>query len=645
MKTFPQRQVHLDFHTSPLIPDVGVEFDAREFARTFKKAHVNSVTVFAKCHHGMSYYPTRTGTPHPALKGRDLLGEQIEALHREGIRCPIYTTIAWEEDVARRFPQWRQVRADGSFARSGPITGGISWWFVNWLHPDYLDYVEAHVRELIERYDVDGFFFDIVFFDGQSCWSDVTRKFREKHGFLSADPATQARFQDLAQTLFCRRFFRLVRGLRPQATCFFNCTNIMFADSRMGARSRADATTHYEIESLPSGAWGYYHFPRQARQLSNWGKPWIGMTGRFQKSWGDFGGIKPQAALEYECFRSQALGGGNSVGDQLPPRGTLDPAAYELIGAVYAQCEAAEPFYAGSAAMPQVGIVLPSDDKSIEGAVLMCEESHYDCAVLDDADDPTAFDLVILPDNVNITPKLTQKLRAFHRRGGKVLASHRALPEFLPLRVVSEVDKYPTYWRTRASDRVVYEPGLNVVPGPGVEVLIRRVLPYFKRTDEHFSSHFQTPPVARPDRYPAAVAGKNFVYFADPIFREYRQCGNLAVRDGWRAAMERLIGPPPFGAGLPTTMLVYPRRRGNDLLLTLLHYAPVRKALEIDVCEERLSFAGEELRLPPAAQTVRVFGSGETLPRTASGAFILPPAKGRLLLEAPDFFRHWRDRD
>jgi hypothetical protein len=27
------RQVHLDFHTAPSIPDVGKEFDATEFAR------------------------------------------------------------------------------------------------------------------------------------------------------------------------------------------------------------------------------------------------------------------------------------------------------------------------------------------------------------------------------------------------------------------------------------------------------------------------------------------------------------------------------------------------------------------------------------------------------------------------------------
>ncbi len=99
--SYPLRQVHLDYHNSPFIPDVGIEFDAREFAAQLKRAHINSVTIFAKCHHGQCYYPTKVGAQHPALNGRDLLGEQIEALHREGIRCPIYTTIVWEEDAAQ----------------------------------------------------------------------------------------------------------------------------------------------------------------------------------------------------------------------------------------------------------------------------------------------------------------------------------------------------------------------------------------------------------------------------------------------------------------------------------------------------------------------------------------------------------------
>ena len=70
------RQIHLDFHTSPLIPDVGKDFNAEEFADTLVEARVNWVTLFGKCHHGMSYYPTKAGVQHPSLKF-DLLGQQI----------------------------------------------------------------------------------------------------------------------------------------------------------------------------------------------------------------------------------------------------------------------------------------------------------------------------------------------------------------------------------------------------------------------------------------------------------------------------------------------------------------------------------------------------------------------------------------
>jgi len=662
-----QRQVHLDFHTSPHIPDVGVEFDPVEFAKTMKAAHVNSVTIFGKCHHGMSYYPTKIGTQHPALKGRDLLGEQIEALHREGIRCPIYTTVCWEEDAAQKHPEWRQMRRNGTFARVGnadptkpPHPGG--WQYLNYLHPDYQDYIEEHVRELLASYDVDGLFFDILFFDGDACWSEASVRFREKHGLMSSDAATHVKFEALAQEAFIKRFSAQIQSQKKDATIFYNSVNSLFADSQVGARVRHEHQTHWELESLPSGFWGYFHFPRLARALGSWGKPWLGMTGRFQTTWGDFGGLKPQPALEYECFRSQAHGGANSVGDQLPPRGQLDKGAYDLIGAVFRQCAEAEPFYAGSTACRQIGIVAPGypgldlsqGDKSLEGAVQMCEEAHYDAIVLDDESPLEGLDLIVLPDSVQITPKLAAKLNDWRKAGGTLILSDRSgfdaegkmMLDGIPLRRKGEVTLFPTYWRSRAefhpalarSDRVAYLAG-SEVEAEGCEVLVERVLPYFKRTDLTFSSHFQTPPIAEANAFPAVVKGEGFVYFADPIFLEYRQYGNIAQRDGWQQAMLDLAGPAPFGHELPKTVLSVPRRRGDDLILTLLHYIPTRKALESDMIEERSSFAGEKLHLPEAAKSVRVFGSQEELPRAEDGAWILPATKGRLLLEVPGFFK------
>ena len=188
------------------------------------------------------------------------------------------------------------------------------------------------------------------------------------------------------------------------------------------------------------------------------------------------------------------------------------------------------------------------------------------------------------------------------------------------------------------TDRVFYQQGL-VLEALGCEMLVERVLPYFKRDDVHYCSHLQTPPRPEASRHPAVLAGDRFVVFADPIFREYRQSGNIAARDAWRLAMRRLIGPAPYGDGLASTVQIYPRRRGADLILTLLHYIPVRKALNIEMIEERSSFAGQVLRLPETASCVRVF-RGQPLVREKSGGFLLPSAAaGRLLLEVPGFFR------
>ena len=94
MQKLSARQVHLDFHTSENIGNVGAAFDKRDFQKALQLGNVNSVTVFAKCHHSWSYYPTRVGKRHPNLK-IDLLGQQIEACHEIGIRAPIYYTVGW----------------------------------------------------------------------------------------------------------------------------------------------------------------------------------------------------------------------------------------------------------------------------------------------------------------------------------------------------------------------------------------------------------------------------------------------------------------------------------------------------------------------------------------------------------------------
>jgi alpha-L-fucosidase len=161
---FPRRTIHLDFHTGPAVPDVGAEFDPEQFAETFAAAHVDSVTVFAKCHHGHLYYPTDRPERHPNLRpGLDLLGDQIEALHSRGIRAPIYLSVQVDEYAANTHPEWiartedlRQVKRAASAFEAG-------WQILDMSSP-YQDYVAEQLAEVLHRFaPVDGMFLDM-------CW-------------------------------------------------------------------------------------------------------------------------------------------------------------------------------------------------------------------------------------------------------------------------------------------------------------------------------------------------------------------------------------------------------------------------------------------------------------------------------------------
>lgn len=53
---------------------------------------------------------------------------------------------------------------------------------------------------------------------------------------------------------------------------------------RRGRRDLAHVNSHLELESLPTGGWGYDHFPLSARYAQTLGMEFLGMTGKFHTS-------------------------------------------------------------------------------------------------------------------------------------------------------------------------------------------------------------------------------------------------------------------------------------------------------------------------------------------------------------------------
>jgi putative glycosyl hydrolase-like family 6 (GHL6) protein/glycosyl hydrolase family 42 (putative beta-galactosidase) len=649
------RQIHLDFHTSALIPDVGARFDAEAFVRTLAEARVNSVTCFSRCHHGMIYHDTRFEARHPHLKV-NLLKEQIEACHAAGIRVPVYISVGLDEFMARKHPEWIEVDREGKL-RGAPLQAR---WRKLCLNTPYVDYVSEQTAEVLSMFETDGLFFDIIH-QGQCCCQWCMAGMRDRR----LDPESEADRKSFAREVLDglrRRITREVREVNQDCLIFWNSGHV-----DPSFRPVLDTYSHLELESLPSGGWGYDHFPLTVRYARNLGLDHLGMTGKFQKTWAGFGEFKNQPALEYECFTSLAEGSKCSVGDQLHPSGVLDPATYQLIGSVYRQVEAREPWCAGAEAVAELAIYNPEAlgvhdgrvDTSAGGAYRMLLEAHYQFDVVDEQMDWSRYQAIILPDKIRLDGSLLEKVRGYLAGGGKCVASHHSgmapdRDEFvlteLGVRNLGDARCCPDYVTARPevaggilpSEHVMYDRGLEVEPQGGAEVLADVWHPYFNRTYAHFCSHRHTP-VERQSEFPAVVATENTVYFVHPLFASYLRSGVRTYKLLFLNALRRLVPGKLVETDAPTTAHITLMRqepqgdRGGRTVAHLLHYIPEQRCREIQTIEDVIPLFNVRLsvRLPREPERVYLAPDGRDLSFTWSdgrASLTVPEVRGHALV-------------
>ncbi len=662
----PFRQVHLDFHTSPHIPEVGVDFDPGEFIRTLQAAHVNSVTVFAKCHHGYSYYPTKVGTPHPHLK-RDLLGEMIEAGHKAGVRVPVYTTVVWDELAWAEHPEWRQLLPDGRVAGPAgtPLKPG---WKNLCMNTTYADYVIEQIEEVMDLYEVDGWFIDIVRYLTGPCVCATCLRQMQAEGVDPTDSRQLHAFAQAAERRFMARTSQAIRARDPSPSIFYNARLNIDWDPKRGNRPEVQDLTHFEIESLPGGFWGYDHFPLSVRYFQTFGLDLLAMTGRFHTMWGDFGGLRNRAALSFECFQALAHGAVISIGDQLHPRGRLDPAVYARIGEVYAEVERREPWCVDTEPLPEIGVIVATTgisshegqfSESDRGALHLLEQCKHQFEFVDAGADLSPYRLVILPDEVPMNATLADKVRAYLASGGRLLVTGRSaldetagdffLSREMGVHYVGPAPFSPDYLvlEPELADGVesmhhsCEERGVQIRIDPGVQVLARSGVPYFNRTWEHFCSHQYTPMSHATDD-PLIVQNGDVIYCARPLFREYAISSRRVHKQVLANCIERLLPWPRIGRhNLPSTAIVTVRRQGDDLIVHVLHYVHQRRGKSLDVIEDVLPLHDVRLsvRTAQAPSSVRLVPEGEPLEATWQDGYVhltLPRVNGYQIIQLAD---------
>ncbi len=550
------RQVHLDFHTSEHIPEIGEKFDKVQFQKALETGCVDSITLFSKCHHGWSYHPTEVNEIHPHLKF-DLLGKQLEACKEIGVNAPVYISAGLDEKEAVRHPEWLS-RFENEATTWVPDFLTTPGFHLLCFNTGYFDLLVRQVEEVMEKYAPSGIFLDISSEHPcycAKCRNDIMKRGKDPRDFTAVMEQAERVYNNYALVIE-----KTIRNYSDTCTIFHNAGHIT-----RGRRDLAAYNTHLELESLPTGGWGYSHFPMSAAYVANLGKEYLGMTGKFHSTWGEFGGFKHPNALRYETALSLAFGAKCSIGDQLHPTGKMDEGTYELIGAAYREvkekekwCQQAENYY-DIAVLGQEAVNSSNSSRDVKhwgdiGANRILLEGKYLYRFIDLQEDFKKFKLIILPDTIKLTEELSKQLSDYISNGGKILASGTSGldsygKQFLlnfGAAFIGENSSKPDYMITQVplstgnSPHIMYEQGYLIEVTSGTEFAARQNA-YFNRDILHFSSHQHTPNDDS-KAYSAAVMTSNTAYISWNIFSDYGKMGSLHQKEIVVHAIDTLLG-------------------------------------------------------------------------------------------------------
>jgi len=608
-----------DFHTMATLPDVGADFDVEAFTDQVKSCGVDFLTWHARCNQGNAYYDTAEGFRHPSLKF-DLIRRLGEACRRKGIRLSVYFNGYYSDEELLRHRDWMAISPKGEILRGYGGPGGFSgpWARGACYNSPYREHLKKMVREVLDRYPVDGFFFDCLYTRVCIC-EHCVREMKER-GLDCSDTDAVARFGLFSVQRLCRELAEMIRSVKPDSLLFFNARPF---------EEIADAASHLECECLPTAQWGYESLPVYAHYMRTVarGKPILNMTGRFN-DWGDFGGLRTAEGLEYDLFYGAANGMRPDIGGHFHPRGDLDLPVFDRIREVYRNLQQYDEWVLGAVNEPEIALVYRCAGSAnrptgtaVTSAVRMLTELKIQFDLVTEFASWERYRLLIFPDDMLFSEETAARVRAHLARGGKVLATSRsgldesetrfALAEW-PVQYQGPLRCDPLYFMPRGPlaeslpemPLSVYAAGSEVKPVGNARCEMFMVKPYFRFGWDGLRSNYYNPPQeVAPE--PFLVRSEKILYCSAELFTGYAKRAPKQLRQLLGNAISALLPDLKLLAPeLPSFARAFVQRNGNLELVHLLAYCPEGRGASAAV-EDRIPLLDSKLALRTDGRRIR----------------------------------------
>ena len=495
--------------------------------------------------------------------------------------------------------EWTVVRKDGSIIDSPP-KGAVYRRMC--FHTGYGEHLKREIQEILTRYpDVDGIFVD-CFNLPQPCYGPECMTLMQKEGVDISDDNAVSQFHKRKGMEYALE----LRTLVPEDKYFFINGLSGILDNDSDIQNRIKYHSHAEIEALPTGGWAYDSFPARCAYERNIFEKRLYMTGRFHHSWGDFGGIRTKAALEYDAYTALANSAQISIGDHLHPRGVPEKALMDMVRDIFRDIKRVEKWTDGTENIAEIGVfnALPYDNGNgdsyrqrsniFEAVARMLGELKYQFDIVDDSLDLDAYKVLILPDVMTLGNIAKDKISDYIKKGGKIISTGQsglkpdlsgfALPEWDFTYNSVEKHSLPYFVPLKPIEKdlpcmpiSIYKTGISLSSKEGNEVLAQIYKPYFnKHWDGQHCYDTYLPYDSKTDEA-AVLRNGNIIHINFQLFKAYQQAAYPVYKTLIRNCMELLYTDKLIETDAPSFARTYLTKKDHYRIFHILSYCPEKR--------------------------------------------------------------------
>ena len=360
------RRYLCDMHINDWDDSFLSQFSPEEYVKNLKLARINYAMLYFQSHVGLCYYPTKVGSMHRALAGREhIMRDTVDLCHQNGIKVIGYYSINYNTVEHDNHPDWRMRMANGKSRREGgasDINGQVTpnsflqarYGLCCPNNRGYRQFVYDQIAEMVEYFDCDALFFDMHFWPHTCyCASCKARWAKEQGGKMPVQPelgskehlrlmeAKYAWMGEWAQAIRER-----VRQLRPNMPVEFNYASGIAGDSDNGCGDEVAQASDYAGGDLYGGMLEH-SFTCKFYLNATRNQPFEYMFSRCKPGLKMHTLTKTLDEMKTAVALTAAHHGATLVIDAIDPVGTMDERVYRRIGDMFDFEIPYEPYFKG----------------------------------------------------------------------------------------------------------------------------------------------------------------------------------------------------------------------------------------------------------------------------------------------------------